>query len=143
MTAPADPRRGRHRPRFTSRAAVLAIVVCAIAMSLAYPVREYLSQRRQIAELTVAREQIDAQLRRLAAQQRELRSPAYIEQQARDKLHMCLPTQTCYVVVGVGHHSARAAGSAAHPAGSPWYRRVWSSVQQADQVPRAASRTSR
>ena len=27
------------RARFTSRAAVLAVVVCAIALSLAYPVR--------------------------------------------------------------------------------------------------------
>ena len=28
------------RARFTSRAAVLAVVLCAIALSLAYPVRE-------------------------------------------------------------------------------------------------------
>ncbi|MGW2200146.1 hypothetical protein ACWCSH_48505, partial [Streptosporangium sp. NPDC001682] len=39
------------RPQLTGRAAVLAIVVCAIAMSLAYPIREYVAQRRQIAQL--------------------------------------------------------------------------------------------
>ena len=30
----------RERARFTSRAAVLVVVVCAIALSLAYPVRD-------------------------------------------------------------------------------------------------------
>ena len=39
---PVSPR----TTRLTSRAAVLAVVVCAIALSLAYPVREYIAQRR-------------------------------------------------------------------------------------------------
>ena len=39
------------RPRLTSRAAVLAVVICAIALSLAYPVREYIAQHRQIDQL--------------------------------------------------------------------------------------------
>ena len=56
MTVPAAPRPPeRDRPRFTSRAAVLAVVLCAIALSLAYPVREYIGQRRQIDQLTAQR----------------------------------------------------------------------------------------
>ncbi|QRN81813.1 MAG: septum formation initiator family protein, partial [Nocardiopsis sp. BM-2018] len=35
----------------TSRAAILALVVCAIALSLAYPLREYVMQQAQIAQL--------------------------------------------------------------------------------------------
>ncbi len=42
------------RPKLTGRAAVLAIVVCAIALTLAYPVREYIADRRQIDQLAAA-----------------------------------------------------------------------------------------
>jgi cell division protein FtsL len=118
------------RPRFTSRAAVLAIVVCAIALSLAYPVREFIAQHRQIDQLEVQRQQIGAELRRLRAEQRELSSPAYIERQARDDLHMCLPSQTCYVVID-GRRPASGA-AVGHGAGDPWYERIWSSLRHAD-----------
>ena len=37
--------------RLTGRAALLAVVICAIALSLAYPVREYIAQRQQIDQL--------------------------------------------------------------------------------------------
>src|SRR5450755_3814077 len=95
----AQPRRPPpERPRFTSRAAVLAVVVCAIALSLAYPVREYIAQRRQIDQLEAQRLQIVVQLKSLEAQQRQTSSSAYIEREARDKLHMCLPTETCYLI---------------------------------------------
>ncbi len=141
MTGSGDPGRSRRRPRFTSRAAVLAIVFCAISLSLAYPVREYISQRRQIAELTAQRGQINTELRHLYARRRELADPAYIEQQARTRMHMCLPQQTCYVVIGRQH--ARPAAAAAHLAGTAWYRRVWTSVQHADTVPRPAAHHGR
>jgi cell division protein FtsB len=122
----------RARPRFTSRATVLIVVVCAIALSLAYPVREYLAQLRQIDQLKVQQTQINSQLRQLKAQRRELASPAYVEQQARDRLHMCLPTQTCYVIISGNKRSARAPQG--HLTITPWYGRLWSSVQQADKV---------
>ena len=52
------PQAGATGPRFTSRAAVLAVVMCAIALSLAYPVREYIAQRRQIDQLQAQRQQV-------------------------------------------------------------------------------------
>src|ERR1700758_4305927 len=75
------------RARFTSRAAVLAVVLCAIALSLAYPVREYIAQRRQIDQWQAQSAQTAAQLARLQAEAARLNDPAYIEQQARDRLH--------------------------------------------------------
>ena len=41
----------RDRPNLTGRAAMLALVVCLLAISLAYPLREYLSQRSDIGHL--------------------------------------------------------------------------------------------
>jgi cell division protein FtsB len=118
------------RSRFTSRAAVLAVVVCAIALSLAYPVREYIAQRRQIDQLVAENQATSAELARLRAQAARLNDPAYIEQQARDRLHWCMPGQTCYVIVGGQPASS---GAQAAEAGTPWYERLWHSVHQADQ----------
>jgi cell division protein FtsL len=132
---PAGDPAGQRRPalrrtRFTSRAAVLAIVVCAIALSLAYPVREFIAQHRQIDKLLAQRQQVTSQLSRLRAEDRELSSPAYVEQQARDKLHMCPPRQTCYVIINGQRRAGRDARASA--AGLSWYQRVWTSLQQAD-----------
>jgi cell division protein FtsB len=132
MTDPPGSGQPQVRPRFTSRAAVLAVVVCAIALSLAYPVREYIAQRRQIDQLEAQRLQIVVQLKSLEAQQRQTSSSAYIEREARDKLHMCLPTETCYEIISGRSHPGRPAS--VHAAASPWYQRLWSSVQQADQA---------
>ena len=125
MTAPAASR----RPRFTGRAAVLAVVLCAVLLSLAYPVREYIAQRRQLDQLLVTRQQLVAQLKQLQARERLLTNPAYIAAQARDRLHMCLPSRSCYVVIDPPPPGAAAA---ARRAATPWYERLWASVQQAD-----------
>jgi cell division protein FtsL len=130
-TRPRAARPAAPRPHFTGRAAILAVVLCAIALSLAYPVREYIAERRQIDQLLAQGHQLSIALRRLKAQQRQLSSPAYIEQQARDRLHMCLPTDMCYEIIGT-----KTAGTvAARRVAMPWYSKLWSSVQQADQQP--------
>jgi cell division protein FtsB len=127
---PAPP----SRARLTSRAAVLAVVLCAVALSLAYPVREYIAERRQIDQLQAQREAIATRLAGLQAQQRELTSNAYVQQQAEDRLHMCLPTLTCYVIINPAPpRSALPASTAA--AGPPWYERLWQSVREADKEP--------
>jgi cell division protein FtsL len=120
------------RAKFTSRAAVLAVVICAIALSLAYPVREYIAQRRQIDQLQAERQQLTATLRQLQQQQGRLNDPAYIEQLARNKLHLCMRGDTCYVIIGdhPRHSGARADAASL----TPWYERVWQSVQQANKV---------
>jgi cell division protein FtsL len=121
------------RSRLTTRAAVLAVVLCAVALSLAYPVREYIAQRRQIDQLEAQRQEIAVELGRLEQEQQQLSSNAYVEQQARDRLHMCLPTQKCYVIINRQWPAGKAA--TAHVPGTPWYERLWDSVRQADKAP--------
>jgi cell division protein FtsL len=121
------------RSRLTSRAAVLAVVLCAIALSLAYPVREYIAQRRQIDQLEAQRQAIGLKLSQLQQEQKRLSGNAYVEQQAQDRLHMCLPKHKCYVIINPPRPAVKAP---ARPVpGTPWYERVWSSVQQADKAP--------
>jgi cell division protein FtsB len=115
----------------TPRAAILAVVLCAIALSLAYPVREYIAQRKQIDRLLAQSDQLGVRLKTLEKQRRQVNNPVFIERLARDRLHMCLATQMCYVVV------SPAAKKHVSPLGSgePWYEKLWSSVQQANQRP--------
>ena len=125
---------GALRPtRLTSRAAVLAVVMCAIALSLAYPVREYIAQRQQIDYMVAQQQTMLAQVKSLEAQQAKLGSQAYIEQLARQELDMCFPGTQCYVVEG---SQPLANGARAQPSGpAPWYAKLWQSVQQADATP--------
>jgi cell division protein FtsL len=121
---------GGDRVRLTSRAAVLAVVICAIALSLAYPVREYIAQRRQIDQLQAERQMLNGQWQALRHQQQRLSDPAYIGQLARNKLHMCLRGETCYVVIG--GHTAHPSTEASAATLTPWYERLWQSVQEAN-----------
>jgi cell division protein FtsL len=129
LPAPGRPQ-GADRARLTSRAAVLAVVICAIALSLAYPVREYIAQRRQIDQLQAEHQILAGQWQSLERQQRRLADPAYVEQLARNNLHMCLRGEACYVVIG-GHTGPATDASKAAKL-TPWYERLWQSVEQAN-----------
>jgi cell division protein FtsL len=126
MSPPAAPR----STRLTGRAAVLAVVICAIVLSLAYPVHEYVTQRRQIDSLVAQQQTMLAQVRNLQAQQAKLADPAYIEQLARQELDMCFPGTRCYIVEGSQPRVGTA--QAAKPGPASWYDKLWRSVQQAD-----------
>ncbi|HEY0717633.1 MAG TPA: septum formation initiator family protein [Streptosporangiaceae bacterium] len=135
VPAPSRPARPPLRPaQLTGRAALLAVVMCAIALSLAYPVREYISQRRQIDQLLASQQSLSVQVRNLQGQQKRLSDPAYVEQQARDQLHMCLPAEKCYVVIGNNSPVPDAALPQARTV-SPWYAKLWGSVKKANQTP--------
>ena len=124
------------RSKLTGRAAVLAIVLCAITLTLAYPVREYIADRRQLDQLATSNARLAQQVKHLRAEAHSLASPTVIEQEARDDLHMCFPEQTCYEVIPLAAGDAKAgASSGAKPGGSPWYGRLWASVQKADRSP--------
>jgi cell division protein FtsL len=126
----APPAANPRTTRLTGRAAVLAVVVCAIALSLAYPVREYIAQRRQIDALVTQNQAASNQVKKLQQQQARLSSPSYIEQVARDQLDMCFPGAQCYIVAGA-KTSGGSGTQAAQSGSAPWYDKIWQSVQQA------------
>jgi cell division protein FtsL len=134
MSPPAAPR----STRLTGRAAVLAVVICAIALSLAYPIREYITQRQQIDSLVVQQQTMLAQVKNLQAQQAKLADPAYIEQLARQELDMCFPGTRCYIVEGSQPQASPT--QPARPGPAPWYDKLWRSVQQADASPASTAK---
>lgn len=114
----------------TRRAAVLALVVCALALTLAVPLRTYVSQRQQLAETASTQTSLAAQVAGLQNQLTQLEDPAYVAAQARQRLQYVLPGQTPYDVAlpAAKAADAKAAADAAKAAG-PWYSRLWSSVR--------------
>jgi cell division protein FtsB len=116
--------------KLTGRAALLAVVICAIALSLAYPVREYIAQRQQIDQLLAEQQTMTAQVKALQAQDNELSQNWYIEEEAQDELHMCFPQESCYEVVS--GQSAKSSVTKPQSVADPWYAKLWESVQQAD-----------
>ncbi len=109
----------------------LALVAVVLLISMAVPVRAWLAQRAQIADL---REQVDAATERVDAlqvQKKRWNDPAFVAAQARDRLHFVLRGEVGYVTVG----APAAAATALDPGQStdqPWYATLWSAVQEAD-----------
>jgi cell division protein FtsB len=116
--------------KLTGRAALLAVVICAIALSLAYPVREYIAQRQQIDQLLAQQQTLSDQVNALQAENSKLSQTWYIEQEARSQLHMCFPKEQCYEVIS--GQSAKASAATPQAAADPWYAKLWNSVQKAD-----------
>jgi cell division protein FtsB len=125
------------RVSFTGRAAVLAVVVAALAIALAGPLRELVSQRSQISSLRQSVATGSQQLKDLQAQEKQWADPAYIAAQARDRLHYVKPGEVPYVTLSPTP-TPQASMSGASAPDQPWYAQLWSSVQGADATPHAS-----
>jgi cell division protein FtsB len=125
------------KPGLTTRAAILGLVCCALVVSAALPLRQYLSQRGQIAAAEAKQAAAAARVKALEGQLEQLQDPAYVKGQARSRLHYVLPGETAYVVLAPSARPAapgRAAVAGATATGpeAPWYSQVWGSVKAAD-----------
>lgn len=119
------------RPALTSRAAILALVVCAIALSLASPLREYFAQRSEIAQLREEREQTRQKVEELRERREQLQDPDYIERAARSRLHYQYPGERSYIIVSDTEGDGGEDDS--EEASQPWFTRLWKSVREADE----------
>ncbi len=131
------PVRRKPAGRLTKRAAVLALVVCALVLSLAYPMKQYLAQRSQIAQLAAQNAAKQAQVDALEHRKAQFKDPAYIKMLARERLQYVIPGESQYVVVKQGEtgNGTGGSGKTKSSARSPWYSQLWGSVQKADRAP--------
>ncbi|KOV98864.1 MULTISPECIES: FtsB family cell division protein [unclassified Streptomyces] len=126
----SQTKRQARRSRLTGRAALLALVLCSLVVALAYPMRQYVSQRAEIADLRRQREQARERVEQLRDLKARWQDDAYAEQQIRRRLHYVKPGETGYVVVDPGAaRPSRADLGAAH---RPWYANVWDGVDKSD-----------
>jgi len=123
--------------RFTRRAAVLAAVIAVLALSLAYPTRQYLEQLNQITqngEDQAAQRQRIADLR---GEKDRWAEDAYVREQARERLQHVEPGELTYVVTGddrLDPPDSTDAGSDAQTQRA-WYDQVWERLQGSGRKP--------
>src|SRR5215475_2445889 len=100
--SPADRRGCGPLRRFgqapTRRAVIVALVACALALSVAVPLRNYLSQRGELAEVQQQQQRLREQVDELERRKAELSDPAQIEAEARRRLRYVRPGETPYIV---------------------------------------------
>ncbi|MFI8189879.1 septum formation initiator family protein [Streptomyces sp. NPDC085946] len=126
----SQTRRQARRSRLTGRAALLALVLCSLIVALAYPMRQYVSQRAEIAEHERRQEQARQRVEQLRDLKARWQDDAYAEQQIRQRLHYVMPGETGYIVIDPD--AAKKTRTDAGAAGRPWYANVWEGVDKSD-----------
>ncbi|MFV2118619.1 FtsB family cell division protein [Streptomyces sp. Act-28] len=127
----SQSRRQARRSRLTGRAAFLALVVCTMVVALAYPMRQYVSQRGEIAEQERLAEEAAARVERLRDEKARLQDDAYVKRLARRHLHYVMPGEIAFTMNDP--EAARQHRTDQDGIGRPWYSNVWDGVDRADQ----------
>jgi cell division protein FtsB len=121
------PRTPRPRFRLTRRATILVLALCAVVVTIAYPLQEYLSQRSQLISVNRQNAQIGAHVSQLQKQIEQWDDPAFVQIQARGQLHYVKPGEEGLTVSGPAN-GAEQLGLPA-PTASPWYDKLWDTVK--------------
>ncbi|MQY16211.1 hypothetical protein SRB5_64080 [Streptomyces sp. RB5] len=119
------------RSRLTGRAAVLALVVCSLIVALAYPMRQYVSQRAEIADQRREKERAAARVEKLRDEKARWQDDEYARREARLRLHYVAPGETGYTVRGPSAKSDRDRDGDGAP-DRPWYDNLMDGVDTAD-----------
>lgn len=115
----------------TRRAAVLAIVICALAFTLAVPLRTYLSQRGEIRVQEQRQSELRAEVAQLEDRKAALSDPAEVEAEARRRLRYVMPGETPYLIQlpeDTPQGQRQAAQRQPGPGDGAWYQQLWSSL---------------
>ncbi len=114
----------------TRRAAVLAIVVCALALSVAVPLRTYLSQRDEVQIQEQRQADLREQVEALEARKAQLEDPAQVEAEARRRLRYVMPGETPYMVELPGDEQGDAGDEKKQRQmlDDSWYLELWNAV---------------
>lgn len=112
------------------RAGVLALAICALVLSLAGPLHSYLQMQARLETLHHQQAELEQRIAELEHRRSLLKSPAYIEVQARKRLGYAYPGRTPYIVQLPGTPFGAHPEPADTESVEPWYVRLWSSLAQ-------------
>jgi cell division protein FtsB len=137
------PPQGSHAPRSIRNLAILASVFVVLGITLIPTVRSTLSQRAQINGL---RDTIAAQRRSVTALEQlkqQWKDPAYVEQQARQRLKFVRVGEKSFTVIDGDPTSVLPGGAQivapVRSSTSAWYDQLWQSMVTADNPASTAS----
>lgn len=109
---------------------MLATVVCALALSIAVPLRTYLSQRDDVAAQEKRQADLRGQVQQLEERKAQLSDPAQIQAEARRRLRYVMPGETPYMVQLPGDNGMQSSHQTPQAPGpqQPWFQNLWDSV---------------
>jgi len=116
---------------------ILGAIAVVLLVTLVPTARSLARQRAEIDALATQVAQQQSQVASLQAEQERWTDPAYVEQQARDRLKFVKVGDRSYTVIDP-QEAARPPVSGASVAApqangdAPWYGQIWQSVQLAD-----------
>jgi cell division protein FtsB len=120
----------------TRRATVLLVVLAALALGYAYPVRVYLSQQSDIARMEAAQAAQRQKINDLTDEVTKWQDDEYVRIQARRRLYYVYPGEIPLVVLLDDAGAAREAGADPNAGkkekAGPWYGKLWSSIEVAN-----------
>lgn len=125
----------RPRRRFTGRAVVLTVVLAALALSYVFPLRVYLGQQAEIAELRAAQAEKRAHVEELAAEAALWSDDDYVRVQARKRLYFGEPDETLLLPVWEDEQAPPETGFDPDDAPAPpdvWWDTLWVSIRSAN-----------
>jgi len=122
-----DPRTTLRSPGV--RAALLALVLAMVVMSLAVPLRSLLRQSDENRALAAAVADREQRIADLEEQVQQWGDDEFVRQQARERLKWAFPGETGYVVIDP--NAAAEKEEQLRAAGMPgsWYERLWRSYE--------------
>ena len=117
---------------------MLFLVLLVLLISYASSLRAWLDQRAEIAATRAEIADAEASVDELEREKLRWDDPAYVRQQARQRLGWVLPGEVLYRVIDA---DGTTLGAPAPPTAPPtvppsdWYEGVWESIRQAGQIP--------
>jgi cell division protein FtsB len=136
-TAGSTLRPAKSRFRLTRRATILVLALCAVVVTIAYPLQEYLAQRSQLNSINEQNAELSKQDDKLQQQISLWRDPGYVAIQARSLLHYVLPGEEGFTLPGSTIGGEQLGMPA--PTVSPWYDTLWGTVKSPSAAPSTGS----
>jgi cell division protein FtsB len=109
------------------RAALLAVVICVLVLSVAVPLRNYVGQRAELATVYSQQHILADKVAELERRRGLLSDPQQVETQARERLRYVHPGETPYLVQLAPATPAVDAARIQAPK-QPWYSELWKSI---------------
>lgn len=112
--------------------AVSVLVLAAVVVSVATPLRNYFEQRAEIAEVNAKIQRQEAEKQTLTEEIAKYDSEAYVREQARTRLGLIDPGETAYRLldpkIGSGADYVPGETDDTDEPDRPWYSQLWGAV---------------
>ena len=119
------------RGSFTGRAVILALVLAALVLMLAVPLRTWFAQRAQIASLQADVDAARSRVAELQVLKERWNDPAFIAAEARRRLHYVLPGEIGYTTLGAdGKPVVETMAAAEALSKMSWVQKLWGAVRE-------------